>query len=153
MAKKKGNSSLTPLLIVAGLLGIGYLWVRHQIQFLQFGSASVPFQQIKNGALRLGIALPIINASSIGISMNRFSGYIKSPTGAILGTVALQKPVQVPKGTQGTAEFMAVISLSDAAQELFAIVTGGGKPDLSKYTVEGQAWVFGIPVPVKTSLL
>ena len=85
--------------------------------------------------------------------MNRFAGYIKTPSGAVLGTVTLKTPVTVPKGAQGAAEFWAVISLSDAAQEVFSLITSGGKPDWKKYVVEGQAWVYGIPVPVKTSLL
>lgn len=151
--KRKTSSVLKPLLIIAGLVGVAYFWVKHQLKFLQFGSASVPFQQIKDGVIRLGISLPIINASSIGISMNRFAGYIKTPSGAVLGTVTLKTPVTVPKGAQGAAEFWAVISLSDAAQEVFSLITSGGKPDWKKYVVEGQAWVYGIPVPVKTSLL
>lgn len=152
MAKKR-KSKIGLILAIGGLLTAGYFWVKHQLKFLQFGSASVPFQQIKSGALNLGINLPIINASSIGISMSRFTGYIKSPSGGILGTVALKRPVQVPKGTEGVAEFMAHVRLSDLAGEVYNILSGGGNVNWKGYTVEGQAWVFGIPVPVKTSIL
>lgn len=154
MAKKK-ESKLGLVLAIGGIITAGYFWVKHQLQFLQFGSASVPFQQLKGGVVNLGISLPIINASSLGISMNRFAGYIKTPQGAILGTVALQKPVTIAKGSEGAAEFMAHITLASLASELFNIITSGNinQVNWKGYTIEGQAWVFGIPVPVKTSIV
>lgn len=152
MAKKR-KSKIGLILAIGGLLTAGYFWVKHQLKFLQFGNASVPFQQLKSGVINLGINLPIINASSIGVSMSRFTGYIKTPNGDILGTVALKRQVQVPKGTEGVAEFVAHIRLSDLAGEILSILSGGGNVNWKGYAVEGQAWVYGIPVPVKTSIL
>jgi len=151
MAKKRKSKQVKILLIIGGVLAVGYFWVKHQIQFLQFGNASVPFQQIKSGVLNLGITLPIINASSIGISMSRFIGYIKSPEGAILGTVALEQKVDVPKGSEGEARFLAHIRLTDLVGEVVSIITSGNF-NYKGYVVEGQAWVYGVPVPIKTSI-
>lgn len=152
MAKKR-KSSTTTWLIIAGVIVAALWWVKQQINLIQVGSVSVPFQKLDGTTVILGIKLPIINPGAIPIRVTGFAGYILSPTGAVLSTVYLTRPATIPRFQQTELDFTSYIRATDALSELYNIVMQGGKVDWKGYRIKGQLIVYGIPVPVESNIL
>lgn len=149
------------LLAIGGVGALAYFWLRGQMRLISFGGLSIPFQQLQGGKVNLGLRLPIINASALSARVTGFTGFIKSPSGATIGTVYLSKPATVPQYGQTQLEFKAQIGLSDLATEAGGLLVGGQLPSnwgqvtqyLQKYRLVGQLRVFGLPLPIETPLL
>lgn len=151
--KKKSVSSTTVWLIVAGAVVAGYFWLKKQLEYIQIGGVSVPFQKLDGTTVVLGLKVPVINGSAIQVRVTGFAGAIISPTGAIISTVYLSRPALVPRFQETPLEFMSYIRISDVATELYSILSSGKQPDWKGYKIKGQLLVYGIPVPIESSLV
>lgn len=153
MAKeRKSKSTITPWLILGGFLIAGYYWVKQQLGLIEFGNASIPFQKLEGASIKLGITIPIINASSLAARVTGFTGVIKSPDGGVIGTVFLERPTVVNRYEQADMRFISIIRLTDIAAEIFDIMKGGGQPNWKGYRIKGQVRVYGFPIPLETTL-
>jgi hypothetical protein len=155
MSKKQRKSAKNYtgwLLFLAVLAGAGYLWIKQQLGLIEFGNASIPFQKLEGGAIKLGIVIPIINASSLAANVTGFAGVIKSPDGGVIGTVFLAEPASVRRYEQADLKFTAMIKLTDIAAEAFDILKNDGKVDWKGYIVKGQVRVYGFPIPLEVPL-
>lgn len=154
---KKGskNSNSTAFWIIGGLalLGVGYLWLRQQLGLIQVGAPSIPFQKLDGATIRLGIKLPIVNASALSARITGFSGFILTPEGRVLSTVFLAKPATINRYEEAELEFVSLLRLTDLATEIFGIVTGGGAVNWKGYKIKGQLRVYGLPVPIETAIV
>lgn len=160
MATRK--SKKLGLFLVLGGIGVGiYYWLRSQVNLISFGGLSIPFQQLKEGRINLGLRLPIINASALGARVTGFTGFIKSPSGATVGTVFLAAPVSIPAYQQSELLFKSSIPISDIVSEAGGLILGGKLPGnwgevtqyLKQYRLIGQLRVFGLPLPIEMPLL
>ena len=146
---------------MGGIGAASYLWLRSQLRFITYGSLSIPFQQLKDGRINLGLRLPIINASALTANVTGFTGFIVTPSGAPIATVVLAKPTKVARFQESNLEFRASIGLSDLLSEAGSIILGGSLPTdvgqvsayLKNYKLRGQLRIFGIPVPLEMPLL
>lgn len=163
MAKKgrKSKSNVKLFLALGGIAVAGYFWLRSQIRLISFGGVSIPFQQLKDGKINLGLRLPILNASALSARVTGFTGFIVAPSGSTVGSVFLAEPATVAAFQQNELKFNASIRLSDIATEAGGMVLGGSLPAswgnaieyLKGYKLIGQLRVFGLPLPVETPLL
>ena len=154
MAKKrKSNNTTTWLLIIGGVLVVGYIWLRQQLDLIQIGSVSIPFQKLEGTSVRLGIRLPITNASALAAKVTGFTGFILTPTGSVLSTVFLDKPAVVNRFAQAELEFTSMLRATDVALELFNILQSGQMPDWKGYRIKGQLRVYGFPLPIESSIV
>ena len=150
----KSRKSKTPwLLIIAGAMVVGYWWLKQQIDLIQVGSISIPFQKLDGTTLVLGLKLPIVNASAIAVNVTGFAGYILTPSGAVLSTVFLNRPAHVARYAQTELEFTSNIRATDLATEIFSIIASGQKLDFKGYRIKGQLRIYGIPLPIESNLL
>lgn len=155
MAKKRKSTSginWTPIVFIGGLLVAGYFWIKQQLGLIEFGNASVPFQKLDGSTIKLGIIIPIINASSLAARVTGFTGVIKAPDGGVLGTVFLSEPTVVNRYAQADMKFMASIRLTDIAAELLDILKANGKVNWKGYQIKGQVRIYGFPVPLESPL-
>ncbi len=141
-----------PWLVLGGILVVGYYWLKQQLGLIEFGNASIPFQKLQGTSIKLGIVIPIINASSLAARVTGFTGVIKSPEGAVIGTVFLERPAVVNRYEQAELRFIATIRLTDVAAEIFGILKDGGEVNWKGYIIKGQVRVYGLPVPLETAL-
>lgn len=155
------KSKVSIFLVLGGIGALVYFWLRSQLNLISFGGLSIPFQQLKDGRINLGLRLPIINASALGARVTGFTGFIKSPSGATVGTVFLAAPVSIPAYQQSELLFKSSIALSDIVSEAGGLILGGQLPNnwgevtqyLKQYRLIGQLRVFGLPLPIEMPLL
>lgn len=150
--KRKSESNLMPWLVLGGILVAGYYWIKQQLGLIEFGNASIPFQKLEGSSIKLGIVIPVINASSLAARITGFTGVLKSPEGKVIGTVFMERPTVVNRYEQAELRFIAMIRLTDIAAEVFGILNDGGNVDWKGYLIKGQVRVYGLPVPLETSL-
>lgn len=164
MAKKSRRSSSFPWKTVLVLGGIGaavYYWLQGQLKLISFGGVSIPFQQFKDGKINLGLRLPILNASALTARVTGFTGFLRSPSGAHIGTVFLSAPATVARYQQSELGFTASIRPTDLLSEAGGLVIGGQLPDnwgdlkqyLQNYRLVGQLRIFGLPLPIEMPLI
>lgn len=153
MAKKRKSNSSTTWLIIAGVIVAALWWVKQQINLIQVGSVSIPFQKLDGTTVVLSIKLPIINPGAIAVRITGFAGYILSPDGAVLSTVYLTRPATIPRFQQTELDFTSYIRATDALTELYNILSKGGNVNWKGYKIKGQLLVYGIPVPVESNIL
>lgn len=154
MAKNR-KSDNTPW-IIAGIVAaaaLGYFWLKQQLDLIQVGGITSPFQQLDGTRIRLTIRLTIVNASAISARITGFTGFILSPTGTVISTVFLNRPASIPSFAQSDLDFTSYIGAADLAGELYKIISSGQKPDWKGYKLKGQLRVFGFPVPIETALV
>lgn len=161
MAKKSRKSKVSWLLVLGGIGVAGYFWMRSQMRLISFGGISIPFQQLKSGKINLGLRLPILNASALAARVTGFTGFIESPSGAVVGTVFLAEPAVVQRYQQNELKFNAQIGLTDLATEIGSLLIGGQLPTnwgsimpyLKGYKLVGQLRVYGLPLPIEMPLI
>lgn len=149
----KSRKSKTIWIVILGGLVLGYFWLRQQLNLIQFGTVSIPFQKLEGTTVRLTIALPVINASALAANITGFTGFILNPSGSVISTVFLSKPVTVNRYQEATLEFTTNIGAGGLAMELYNILISGKQPDWKGYKIKGQLRVYGFPVPVESSLV
>lgn len=149
---KKSNKTLWWVAIGALLIG-GYFWIQKQLDLIQFGTVSIPFQKLEGTTLRLTISLPVINASALAANITGFTGFILNPSGSVISTVFLTKPVVVNRYQQAVLEFTTDIGAGGLAMELLNVLQTGKQPDWKGYKIKGQLRVYGFPVPVESALV
>src|SRR5690606_18285129 len=97
--------------------------------------------------------LPITNASAIAVNITGFTGFILTPSGAVLSTVFLSRPSPLPRFAQTELDFTSYIRGTDLATELLSILSSGEKPDFKGYKIKGQLRIYGIPLLIETPIL
>lgn len=152
MAKSRKSNKTIWIVILGGLV-LGYFWLKQQLDLIQFGTVSIPFQKLEGTTVRLTINLPVINASALAAQITGFTGFIVNPSGSVISTVFLSRPVTVNRYQEAVLEFNTNIGAGGLAMELYNILTSGQKPDWKGYKIKGQLRVYGFPVPVESSLV
>lgn len=154
MAKKrKGEINWT--LIIGGLvlLAGGYYWLRKQLDLIQLGGISIPFQKLEGTRIQLTIRVSIINASALSANVTGFTGFLLAPDGSAISTVFLTKPAAIPRYQQADLDFTSYIGAVSIATELYKILSTGKQPDWKGYKLKGQLRVYGFPIPIETALV
>ncbi len=159
--RKKSKSKVPVLLVLGGISVAGYFWLSAQIKLISFGGISIPFQQLKDGKINLGLRLPILNASALAANITGFTGFIVSPSGATIGSVFLAEPATVQRYQQNELKFNAQIRITDLATEIGSLLIGGQLPTnwgsimpyLKGYKLIGQLRVYGLPLPIEMPLI
>jgi hypothetical protein len=149
---RKSNRNTWLIIIAVGLVA-GYYWLRQQIDLIQVGSISIPFQKLDGTNIELGIKLPVVNASALAARITGFTGFILTPDGNVISTVFLKRPVVVKRYEQTELDFTSTIRASDIAGELFKILSSGKAPNWKGYRIKGQLRIYGLPLPVDETLV
>lgn len=153
MSKTRKSNTTTWIIVIGAALALGYWWLKNQLQYIQIGSASIPFQKLDGTNIQLGIKLPITNASALAANVTGFAGVLLTPSGSVLSTVFMTRPVVVNRYQNAELDFTSTIRGSDLAVELFNILKTGKKPDFKGYRIKGQLRIYGIPLPIDEPLL
>lgn len=135
------------------VLAGGYYWLRQQLDLIQLGGISVPFQKLDGTRVQLTFRVSIVNASALSANITGFTGFLLSPDGSVISTVFQQRPVRVARYAQADIDFTSYIGAVSIATELYKVLSAGGKPDWKGYKLKGQLRVYGLPVPVETTLV
>ena len=151
--RKSGSGNMTTWLILGGIIIAGYFWLRQQLDLIQVGGISVPFQKLEGTRVHLTIRISIINASSLAAKITGFTGFILSPEGSVLSTVFLTRPANIPRYQQADLDFTSYIGATAIATELYNILSSGQQPNWKGYRLKGQLRVYGLPVPIETTLV
>lgn len=150
---KKSSNTLTIVLVIAALLGVGYMWLRSQLGLIQIAGVGVPFQKLDGTNLVLKISVDIINPSAIAARITGFTGYIISPSGNLVSTVFLSQPGTIQRYEQSKLEFTSIVKPTSLLAEVWSVVQSGKMPDWKGYKIKGQLRIYGIPVPVETTIV
>lgn len=152
-SKKARKSNYTGWIILGGILIAGYFWLRQQLDLIQVGGISVPFQKLEGTRVQLTIRISIINASALAARITGFTGFVLAPDGSVISTVFLTRPANIPRFQQADLDFTTYIGAASVATQLFQVLQSGKQPDWKGYRLKGQLRVYGLPVPIETTFV
>lgn len=154
MAKKGKSETKWGWIIGLTIFGIGgYFWLKQQFDLIQVGGISVPFQKLEGTRIHLTIRVSIVNASALAARITGFTGFLLAPDNSVISTVFLTRPASIPRYQQADLDFTSYIGATAIATELYKVLSSGQQPDWKGYKLKGQLRVYGLPVPIETTLV
>lgn len=159
MARKK---NIRNILLIGGIAYLAYIIITRSISKISYGTPTIKIWGIKGTDVEFRVFLPVINESSLSVTITGFLGQVFYGNDA-LGTVTLVNPVQIPSLQQTTIEFRLVANLIGTALEVVNVLTDGNplnwknanyhNVDWSKMRITGTLKAGALSVNVNTKLL